>query len=285
MRFREGVATRREPRSRLVRSTSGPDGSDSRRKRLRFTRSEWSTTGVARSASLSSPDSYQAGRTVALRVSVRGGYPAHERQSASSPAGSVSSRRAGTPPGTGASGGRRRSRCRGCRRRRIRRPGGPRRRCTAAPRSSEPRAMYETLDRSDGRVLGYEIRDRVTEEELQAMIEEMETVIAEEGSVRLLVHVPSPLLRTAGAGRRPGVLVRAPPRPRAVRRRRRQPADGVGQRARRPVHRRGDPLLRGERDVSRAGGSRRSPLAWLRTRDVRAVGVRTPDAATRVGTP
>jgi len=51
--------------------------------------------------------------------------------------------------------------------------------------------MYEPLDRSDGRVLGYEIRDRVTEAELQAMIDEMETVIEEEGSVRLLVHVPS----------------------------------------------------------------------------------------------
>lgn len=56
----------------------------------------------------------------------------------------------------------------------------------------EPTAgMYERLERSGGQVLGYEVTDRVTEAELQAMIREMETVIDQQGSVSLLVYVRS----------------------------------------------------------------------------------------------
>lgn len=51
--------------------------------------------------------------------------------------------------------------------------------------------MYETLDRSSGRVLGYEIRDRITEAELQEILDEMEAVILDEGAVSVLVHVPA----------------------------------------------------------------------------------------------
>lgn len=51
--------------------------------------------------------------------------------------------------------------------------------------------MYERLERGGEAVLGYEVTDRVTEAELQAMIQEMEAVIDEQGSVSLLVYVPS----------------------------------------------------------------------------------------------
>lgn len=51
--------------------------------------------------------------------------------------------------------------------------------------------MYEKLDRSGDRVLGYEIRDRISEEELQEMLHEMETVIHDHGEVRVLVHIPT----------------------------------------------------------------------------------------------
>lgn len=51
--------------------------------------------------------------------------------------------------------------------------------------------MYEKLNRGDERVLGYEIRDRISEEELQEMLHEMETVIHDEGEVRVLVHIPT----------------------------------------------------------------------------------------------
>lgn len=51
--------------------------------------------------------------------------------------------------------------------------------------------MYEKLDRSEGRVVGYEVRDELTEEELEEILLDLEEVIIEEGSVRILVHVPS----------------------------------------------------------------------------------------------
>lgn len=51
--------------------------------------------------------------------------------------------------------------------------------------------MYEKLDGSGGRVLGYEIRDRISEAELREILREMEEVIHEEGAVSVLVHVPT----------------------------------------------------------------------------------------------
>jgi hypothetical protein len=51
--------------------------------------------------------------------------------------------------------------------------------------------MYEKLDRSGGRTLGYEIRDRISEDELQEILREMEAVIHDEGEVRVLVYIPT----------------------------------------------------------------------------------------------
>jgi len=50
--------------------------------------------------------------------------------------------------------------------------------------------MYQKLEPSGGRVLGYELGDELTESELEKILAEMEQVIIEEGSVRLLLHVP-----------------------------------------------------------------------------------------------
>lgn len=51
--------------------------------------------------------------------------------------------------------------------------------------------MYEKLERSGGPVLGYEIRDQISEEELQEILDEMEAVIREEGEVRIVVYIPT----------------------------------------------------------------------------------------------
>lgn len=51
--------------------------------------------------------------------------------------------------------------------------------------------MYEKLPQSEEDTLGYEIREVLTEEQLTEMLDEIEEAIAEHGSVRLLVYVPS----------------------------------------------------------------------------------------------
>ncbi|GAA0657166.1 SpoIIAA family protein [Salarchaeum japonicum] len=51
--------------------------------------------------------------------------------------------------------------------------------------------MYEKLDRSHGNVLGYEVRDELNEDDLDAMLAELEETIRAEGSVRVLVAMPS----------------------------------------------------------------------------------------------
>lgn len=51
--------------------------------------------------------------------------------------------------------------------------------------------MYENLDESEGTVQGYEIRDEISEEEIEELLYELEEVIHEEGEVRVLVHVPT----------------------------------------------------------------------------------------------
>jgi hypothetical protein len=51
--------------------------------------------------------------------------------------------------------------------------------------------MYEKLSRSEGKVLGYEIREVLTEEQLDEILTEIEEVIADHGSLRLLVSMPS----------------------------------------------------------------------------------------------
>lgn len=51
--------------------------------------------------------------------------------------------------------------------------------------------MYEKLSRSEGNVLGYEVREVLTAEQLDDILTEVETAIADHGSVRLLVSMPS----------------------------------------------------------------------------------------------
>lgn len=52
--------------------------------------------------------------------------------------------------------------------------------------------MYEKLDRSAGNVLGYEIREEVTEEDLQEILSEMESAIEDhEGDLRILLRLDS----------------------------------------------------------------------------------------------
>lgn len=51
--------------------------------------------------------------------------------------------------------------------------------------------MYEKLSRSDENVLGYEIREVLTEDQLDEILTELEKTIADHGSVRLLVSMPS----------------------------------------------------------------------------------------------
>lgn len=52
--------------------------------------------------------------------------------------------------------------------------------------------MYEKLDRSEGNVLGFEVRDEVTEADLNGMLEEMERAIADhEEDLRILLRFDS----------------------------------------------------------------------------------------------
>jgi hypothetical protein len=51
--------------------------------------------------------------------------------------------------------------------------------------------MYKKLPRSDENVLGYEIREVLTEDQLDEILTEIEETIADHGSVRLLVSMPS----------------------------------------------------------------------------------------------
>ena len=51
--------------------------------------------------------------------------------------------------------------------------------------------MYRKLPRSDENVLGYEIQEVLTEDQLDEILTEIEEIIADNGSVRLLVSMPS----------------------------------------------------------------------------------------------
>ena len=51
--------------------------------------------------------------------------------------------------------------------------------------------MYEKLSRSGDRALGYRVQDEITEAELEEIFTELETVVAEEGEVDILLHVAS----------------------------------------------------------------------------------------------
>jgi hypothetical protein len=51
--------------------------------------------------------------------------------------------------------------------------------------------MYRKLPRSDENVLGYEIQEVLTEDQLDEILTEIEETIADHGSVRLLVSMPS----------------------------------------------------------------------------------------------
>jgi hypothetical protein len=51
--------------------------------------------------------------------------------------------------------------------------------------------MYRKLPRSDENVLGYEIQEVLTEDQLDEILTEIEEIIADHGSVRLLVSMPS----------------------------------------------------------------------------------------------
>jgi len=51
--------------------------------------------------------------------------------------------------------------------------------------------MYEKLDRSHGAVRGYEVRDELSEADLEAIVADLEETIHEEGAVRVLVAMPS----------------------------------------------------------------------------------------------
>lgn len=51
--------------------------------------------------------------------------------------------------------------------------------------------MYEKLSRSGTTTLGYEVREVLTEEQLNEILTELEEAIATHGSVRLLVYMPS----------------------------------------------------------------------------------------------
>lgn len=51
--------------------------------------------------------------------------------------------------------------------------------------------MYERLPHSEDDVVGFEVRGEITEAELEEMLTELESVIAEHGSVNLLVYMPS----------------------------------------------------------------------------------------------
>ncbi|MGB9964636.1 STAS/SEC14 domain-containing protein [Halobacterium sp. CBA1126] len=51
--------------------------------------------------------------------------------------------------------------------------------------------MYEKLDRSSGRVVGYRVRDELSEADVEAMLEDVGETIREEGSARVLVYMPT----------------------------------------------------------------------------------------------
>jgi hypothetical protein len=51
--------------------------------------------------------------------------------------------------------------------------------------------MYEKLDRSGGRVVGYKVRDELSEDDVEAMLQDIEETILEEGSARVLVYMPT----------------------------------------------------------------------------------------------
>lgn len=52
--------------------------------------------------------------------------------------------------------------------------------------------MYEKLDRSEGRVLGFEIHDEVTEADLDGILEELEGAIADHDEpIRVLLRIES----------------------------------------------------------------------------------------------
>lgn len=51
--------------------------------------------------------------------------------------------------------------------------------------------MYVKLSRSDDNVLGYEVREVLTEDQLDEILTEIEETVADYGSVRLLVSMPS----------------------------------------------------------------------------------------------
>lgn len=59
--------------------------------------------------------------------------------------------------------------------------------------------MLKRLDGGTGNVLGYEVKERVTEKEFENLAGEFKTVVAEHGKVRLLLHmneVPNMALST-----------------------------------------------------------------------------------------
>src|SRR5215204_5048386 len=57
-------------------------------------------------------------------------------------------------------------------------------------RSEQESKMYRRLEESSGNVLGYETRSKLTEEELGAILADMEEAIDRFGKVNLLVYVP-----------------------------------------------------------------------------------------------
>ncbi len=49
--------------------------------------------------------------------------------------------------------------------------------------------MLKRLDEGTGNVLGYEVKERITEKEFQNLSEEVKEVVAEHGKVRLLLRM------------------------------------------------------------------------------------------------
>ncbi|CAN5577385.1 hypothetical protein BH24ACT21_BH24ACT21_07840 [soil metagenome] len=49
--------------------------------------------------------------------------------------------------------------------------------------------MLKRLDEGPGNVLGYEVKERITEKEFDNLAEEFKTVVAEHGKVRLLLRM------------------------------------------------------------------------------------------------
>ena len=59
--------------------------------------------------------------------------------------------------------------------------------------------MYRKLEESSGNILGYEARGELTEEELGAILTDMEEVIDRFGRVNLLIYVPEIPMPDLGA--------------------------------------------------------------------------------------